>query len=187
MTKRTFTKISLSLLFIVATLLSSCTSHKPALNAHEWVYAPNAITIDYVSDRHLNRVHSRSHTLLLAVMQTTSLQKVQHFLQTPQGIGALLEQTQTQDQAEHLYVHRYYISPGEKEKLSITRMAGMKFVVLVAAYSHLIPDQSVKIFDVPIDSKAEGIQIWKRVYYPAPLHIHIHFGEQGILKAYSIR
>lgn len=177
----------IGLVLFISVILSACTSHKPALNANEWVYKPDAINIHYVADNPLNVVNKQSHTLMLAVVQTTSLQNIQHFLQTPKGISSFLEKEPSEEDATTMFVHRYYITPGDRQQLRITRMAGMKFVTLIAAYNILIPDQTVRIFDVPLDNHADGILIWKRIYEPAPLDIQIHFGRQGILEAYSIR
>lgn len=185
MVKKTFKIMCLALLITV--MLNACTAHKPALNANEWAYKPGAITINYVATNPLNVANQQSHTLMLAVVQTTSLQSIQHFLQTARGIGHFLEKDKSEDEAEHLFVHRYYVTPGERQQLHITRMAGMKFVTLIAAYNVLNPNQTVKIFDIPIEGHVDGIEFWKRVYAPAPLNIHIHFGARGILEAYSIR
>jgi type VI secretion system VasD/TssJ family lipoprotein len=186
MPKNTYKIIGLSLICLAASLLNSCATHRPALNAHEWVYQPNAVTLNIKADPALNTIKQRSHALLVAVVQTTQLQKIQHYLQNSQGISSFLEKNNHAVDAQDFFINRYYVSPGEQHQLSITRMAGMKFVVVIAAYNHLIPNQTVKIFDVPVDSHVDGLQIWKRVYYPAPLHIDLHLGEQGILKAYAV-
>lgn len=172
---------------LTSVMLNACTSHKPALNANEWVYKPDAINIHYVAANPLNVVNNQSHTLMLAVVQTTSLQSIQHFLQSPSGISNFLERNKNEDDSASMFVHRYYVTPGQRQMLRITRMAGMKFVTLIAAYNVLIPGQTVRIFDVPLEGHVDGILFWKKIYEPAPLNIRIHFGRQGILEAYSIQ
>jgi predicted component of type VI protein secretion system len=170
----------------MALLLVGCASQRPTLNAQEWTYQQNGISVDVQADKALNIVNNNSHTLLLAVIQTTSLQKVQHYLQNANGIATFLQKPNTAETAEHFYTNKFYVNPGENNQFSLTRMAGMKYVVVIAAYNHLIPNQTVAIYDIPVDSHVDGLKFWQRIYYPAPLHIKMHLGRHGIIKAYSV-
>ena len=171
-------------IFIIG--LSGCFAEKhPAVNAHMWAYKANAINIHVEAPRKLNTLNGRSHTLLLAVVQVSELQAVQSLLDTSEGIATLLEKVNTQAEAKSLFISKLFVVPGERKTIQLTRMAGMKHVVIVAGYNQLNPGQVIKIFNIPIGNEIEGIKFWKRIYMPVPLHVKLNLGKQGIASAYS--
>ena len=171
--------VSTACLGIIVLLLSACSSEHPAVNQSVWTYQPDAIQVDYSAVPQLNVSDNQPHTLLMAVVQTSDLQNIQSYLQTPEGVSLLLEKNNDLAQAQNYYITKVFVNPYDQNRtLNITRMAGMQSVVIVAGYNQLNPMQVVKIFNIPLKRKL----FWGE-HYPAKIRINVTLGAQGIANA----
>lgn len=173
---------------MVALALSACTSSmvggtsaKKAMNEIGWKYAEDAIQLEVVADAQLNLFNDEPHTLVLAVLQVTSLDDFRKLSSTPQLLNQLLAGQEAQ--APIVQVSRFIVSPGQKALLSLPRVADVKGVAIVAGYYRSDVRSSARLFEVPVGLDRKGIVVANYQAVPQPLSLLVELGPYSMVKA----
>ena len=127
---------------------------EPQTKADIWKHRVAGLTIHVTASPTLNVSGGKSHTLLLAVYQMSSMQSIQNYLISQESIANLLELEKLP--GKDIVLNRYYISPGEQKDILLPRASRAELVVIVAGYYALIPAQAVAKFKYKLVSERSG-------------------------------
>jgi len=177
-------RLKLKLIFYLACILmlAGCGSapKKKTLEAQDYKYQQNAIHISYQASKSLNKADGDPHTLQLTIIQLRDLSNIRPQLTTKSRVLQLLGSL-TKEHPKW-YIEQYYVTPGKTKTLKLPRMSHKKHVVVIAAYYDLNPDQSVKIYDVPIVTIEHGWIFSSITRKPGELKVDLKLGPHGIVE-----
>ena len=158
---------------VAGSLLAGCTSSmlggtsaEKAMNEIGWKYADNAIQLELVADANLNVFHEEPHTLVLGVLQVTSLDDFRKLSGTPQLLNQLLAGKEAQ--APIVQVSRFIVSPGQHALLSLPRAADVKGIAIVAGYYRSDVRSTARLFEVPVGLDRKGVVVANYQAVPQP-------------------
>ncbi len=160
--------------------LISCSSKMKEVQPTKWSYKPDSISMHISSSNELNLSGKKPHTIRMIVLQLESVEKIRENLLTAEGIGALLQNDYRKSQEVHSSA--FFIEPGQVKKMRFARFAKAKDVVVIAGYYHLLPDQVVRVFNIPYKIDRNLLMI-KEGTSPKDMLIKIKLGREGIIKA----
>lgn len=120
-------RLRLGILF----MLIISTAAAPAVS-EELAYKKDGIRLDLLASRDLNNYNAQSHTLVLVTYQLSDPNMFNQMLDTPEGIGQLLEGGSFD--ASVLSRNRMVIHPGDREKVYIDRAAGARYLGIITGY-----------------------------------------------------
>ncbi len=142
--------VSLILMIYCLVLLSSCGSSgpPPPPPTPQWVFAKDAVTMRIKANYLLNVNEGTPHTLMLGVYQLRSKSMFEQLASNTDGIYQLLDCERFDSSVTT--VKRLFIQPDEDLTIVMDRLAGTKYVGLVAGYFVLQKNRMVRVVDVPV-------------------------------------
>ncbi|MGD9947343.1 MAG: type VI secretion system lipoprotein TssJ [Desulfobulbus sp.] len=114
----------------------------------KWTFAAKAIEIRFTADAGLNYYDGESHTLAVAVYQMSDPTVYLSY-------GANRDKL-TEIMAAHRFdpsvtsFNQLFLQPGEERVVRIDRAENSRFVGVVAGYFQSDPDQTTRLFEVPV-------------------------------------
>ncbi|KTD65732.1 type VI secretion lipoprotein TssJ [Legionella spiritensis] len=145
-------------------------------------YQDDAVILSICASDDLNLYNFRKHTLKLAIVQVANVEDVQQLLINSEGIAKILDGDLKE---KNVFIQPFIVDPGSKRVHKFARMAGVKKVIVVAGYYDLIPNQVVRIFEVPVFKHWEPIKFWEQNRRMGRMAIFLKLGAKGIACAES--
>ena len=118
-------------------------------------YASRAIQIQYRADANLNTYQDKPHTLVLVVYQVTDINPFNGLAKDATGLTKLLQGEKFDPSV--MAVDRFFIEPGDTNRLDIDRYENVKWVGIVAGYYDLTPGQVTRIYEWPVLVDTKGM------------------------------
>lgn len=118
-------------------------------------YAEKAISIRYRADENLNTFEDKPHTLLLVVYQLGDVNPFNGLTKDATGLVKLLQGEKFD--ASVMSVNRFFVEPGETNRLDIDRYENVKWVGIVAGYYDLTPGQVTRVYELPVLIESKGM------------------------------
>lgn len=118
-------------------------------------YSSKAIQIEYRADPNLNLYQDRSHTLAFVVYQLSDINPFNNLAKDAAGLTTLLK-GEAYDKTV-MAVNRFFIEPGDTNRLDIDRYENVKWVGIVAGYYDLTPGQVTRIYEMPVLIETKGM------------------------------
>ncbi len=141
-----------SLIFILFSivLLTSCASKgpPPPPPTPQWIYAKDGITMRIKANYLLNMNEGTPHTLMVGVYQLRSKSMFEQLASNSDGIYQLLDCERFDNSVTN--VKRLFIQPNQDLTIVMDRLAGTKYVGLVAGYFVLEKNRMVRLIDIPV-------------------------------------
>lgn len=184
--KKSLFFILLVSLVIISILLCSCGGEKkPTILEPKWSYASAAIKIRYKATKDLNFYNGEAHSVILKIFQ---LKDSSHFKDLVQSKGGLIRALQFSGQTQFLgdaqsdvvSYKQFIVMPGEEKVISLDRLEGTKWIAILAGYYNLDPIKSVKIFQIPVIYKEEGLIFKTKTVSLGELFVNLILGPLGI-------
>jgi len=141
--------LSLAVLLCCLVLLSSCGSKAPApLPVPQWVFEQDAITIRLKSNNLLNLNEGTPHTLMIGLYQLRNKSMFNQLASNDDGIYQLLDCKAFDSSVTS--VKRLFVHPDQDLTIVMDRLAGTKYIGLVAGYFTLQQNRMVRVIDIPV-------------------------------------
>jgi predicted component of type VI protein secretion system len=142
-----------------------------------WSFGKDAIRLQLISDPGLNLYDGTPHTLLLCIYQMSDPNAFNQLTDEKDGLTKLLECTRFDSGVTS--AKRQIMQPAERMSLFLDRAEGAKFVGIVGGYYLLQKEQSVRLFQVPVEETVDWKERTKTVR-PGLLNIYLYLGPQKI-------
>lgn len=137
-----------SLLFCLVVLSSCGPKTPPPLPTPQWIYAKDGITLHFKADNLLNMNDDNPHTLLVCLYQLRDKSMFEQLAGNEDGIYQLLDGESFGDSVST--VKRLFIQPKEDLSIVMDRLAGTRYLGIVAGYVVLQKERMIRIIDIPI-------------------------------------
>lgn len=170
----------LSLCFI----LSACT--KRLADPPDPKFEPEQIRLWLNADECLNKYNERCHTLYICIYQLRDPNSFNNMSEIQEGLYELLGEGCRFNDPSVAISKGIRIRPNQKEfAVTLDRAEGAKYIGIVAGYSSLEKQGTVRLFSIPIIEKKRKEGWFRKVLYKAygPITIDLVLGETQIRKA----
>ncbi|MDR1777097.1 MAG: type VI secretion system lipoprotein TssJ [Desulfovibrio sp.] len=142
-----------------------------------WGFGDKAIHVNLSADRDLNAFDGRPHSLQLCVYQLAERDAFDRLAGDADGAQTLLQCASFDNSVKS--ATRIFIQPGENAVHSLNRAEGALLVGVACGFFESTPEQSVKLWQIPLKKKEEGYLLWKSILYSAggldlDLHLSAH-------------
>ncbi|MDR2800405.1 MAG: type VI secretion lipoprotein TssJ [Desulfovibrio sp.] len=155
---------------------------KPALESEDpgavlWSYGEKALHLRLSAARDLNSFEDKAHTLQLCVYQLDKRDAFDLLKNSQDGIGNLLRCSPFDPSVKGMT--RIFLQPGETAAYDLDRAEGALFVGVVCGYFESTPEQSARLWQIPLNHTQSGHLFWKSTVYSAgglilALHLNAH-------------
>lgn len=130
-------------------LLSACgPKAPPPLPVPEWVYARDGITLRFKADYLLNMTEGNPHTLMLCLYQLRGKSMFEQLAGNEDGIYQLLDCEPFDGSVNN--VKRLFIHPDQDLTIVMDRLAGTRYLGIVAGYFVLQKDRMIRTINIPV-------------------------------------
>lgn len=170
-------------------LLPGCGSApppKPMLESEDpdsvlWSYGEKALQLHLNAARDLNSFDGKAHTLQICVYQLDKRDAFDLQKGTADGISSLLQCSAFDKSVKS--TTRIFLQPEETANYDLDRAEGALFVGIVCGYFESSPEQSARLWRIPLSSTQSGFLFWKSTLYSAgrlvlSLHLAAHALEE---------
>jgi type VI secretion system VasD/TssJ family lipoprotein len=141
-------------------------------------YAAKAIQIEYRADPNLNLYQDKPHTLAFLVYQLSDINPFTNLTKDAAGLTTLLKGEKF-DQSV-MAVDRFFIEPGDTNRLDIDRYENVKWVGIVAGYYGLTPGQVTRSYEMPVLIETKGMIFKTNEARMGLLGMNLFFGPTSI-------
>lgn len=160
-----------------ASTASSALSAASISYTGSYPYETGAVRIHLKADPRLNLFDATAHTLFICVYHLRDPNGFNQLLDETDGIGKLLECARFDPSV--MGTRKIVVQPGGEVNETVDRPEGAKYVALVAGYSKLRKEDSVRLYPVPIIEKRIGWSV-RSTAMPGPLAIDLFLGPDAI-------
>jgi type VI secretion system VasD/TssJ family lipoprotein len=136
-----------------------------------WNFAASALTLNLKAAVDLNYDDGQAHTLRLCIYQLTDPADFLQLAANPEGMSKLLAGEAFGSSVKAAYTQ--IVAPGQVMSLVYDRMEGSKYVALAAGYYNLDGSRSTCHWQIPVNSRQEGIFFKTTYYFPGELKMAI--------------
>ncbi len=140
-------------------------------------YEQGAVRIHLKADRRLNLFDASPHTLFLCVYHLRDPNGFTQVLDETDGIAKLLECSRFDPSVTN--TRRIVVQPGAEVTEALDRPEGARYVGIVAGYSKMRKEDSVRLYPVPIVEERIGWSV-RKTAQPGPLAIDLFLGPESI-------
>lgn len=141
-------------------------------------YAAKAIQIEYRSDPNLNLYQDKPHTLAFLVYQLSDINPFTNLTKDAAGLTTLLKGEKFDPSV--MAVDRFFIEPGDTNRLDIDRYENVKWVGIVAGYYGLTPGQVTRSYELPVLIETKGMIFKTNEARMGLLGMNLFFGPTSI-------
>ncbi|WP_058523566.1 type VI secretion lipoprotein TssJ [Legionella birminghamensis] len=177
-----------NLFFLSVLLITACTmggnTKQPQLAD---TYQDNAILMRIEASKDLNLYNDQKHTLKLVIIQVEKVEDVQKQLMSADSIAKLLDSADDSvnsdskpDSNKKVYMQTLFITPGTKKVFTFPRLAGARRIIVVAGYYDLVPNQVVRVFEIPVFENWKPVTFWEMNRKMGRIAICLVLGAKGI-------
>ena len=145
--------------------------------AGPYPYEEGAIRVHLKADPRLNLFEATPHTLFLCLYHLRDPNGFNQLLNETDGVGKLLDCSRFDPSVTN--TRRIVVQPGGEVTETLDRPEGAKYVGLVAGYSNLRKEDSVRLYPVPIVEERIGWSI-RKTAMPGKLDIDLFLGPDSI-------
>lgn len=157
--------LSLISLLCILVLLSACGSKVPPPPPEpKWVFEKDGITMRLKASRLLNMHEGNPHTLMVCFYQLRNKSMFEQLSSNEDGIRQLLDGEQFDSSTNN--VKRLFMQPDQDLTIVMDRLAGTRYLGLVAGYFVLQKDRMVRTINIPVviaknkkSARAEKLQL----------------------------
>ncbi|RAP35454.1 hypothetical protein B1207_12175 [Legionella quinlivanii] len=149
-------------------------------------YQDNAILMRIEASKDLNLYNDQKHTLKLVIIQVEKVEDVQKQLMSSDSIAKLLDSADDSEDSKNkagdkqVYMHTLFITPGSKKVYTFPRLAGARRIIVVAGYYDLVPNQVVRVFEIPVFENWKPVTFWEMNRKMGRIAICLMLGAKGI-------
>ena len=141
--------LSFATLLCCLVLLSSCGSKTPPpLPVPQWTFEQDAITMRLKSNNLLNLNEGTPHTQMIGLYQLRSKTMFNQLASNDDGIYQLLDCKAFDSSVTT--VKRLFVQPDQDLSIVMDRLAGTKYIGIVAGYFVLQKERMVRVIDIPV-------------------------------------
>ncbi|MDR1360531.1 MAG: type VI secretion system lipoprotein TssJ [Deltaproteobacteria bacterium] len=169
-------------------LLAGCAGSAPppkaALESEDpdnvlWSYGEKALRLRISAAGDLNAFEDKAHTLQLCVYQLDKRDAFDLSKGTSEGIASMLQCTAFDKSVKS--ATRIFLQPGETAEHSLDRAEGALFVGVVCGYFESTPEQSARLWQIPLKERQTGFLFWGSTLYSAGrLYLDLHLGAHAL-------
>jgi type VI secretion system VasD/TssJ family lipoprotein len=168
-------------------LLAGCggaSAPKPALESEDpgnvlWSYGEKAIRLRLNAAKDLNTFDGKAHTLQLCVYQLDKRDAFDLQKADQDGINSLLRCAAFDKSVKS--ATRIFLQPDETAVYSLDRAEGATFVGVACGYFDSTPEQSARLWQIPLASTQSGFLFWKSTLYSAGgLDLSLHLSAKAL-------
>jgi type VI secretion system VasD/TssJ family lipoprotein len=141
-------------------------------------FASKAIQIEYRADPNLNLYQDKPHTLAFVVYQLSDINPFTNLTKDAAGLTTLLK-GEAFDKSV-MAVNRFFIEPGDANRLDIDRYENVKWVGIVAGYYDLTPGQVTRSYEMPVLIETKGMIFKTNEAKMGLLGMNLFFGPTSI-------
>lgn len=152
-------------------------SSAAATYAGPYPFERDAVRIHLTADSRLNQFEAAAHPLLLCVYHLRDPNGFNQILDEPDGISKLLDCSRFDPAVTN--TKKIFIQPGGEVTERLDRPEGAKYVGIVAGYSTLKKEDSVRLYPIPIVKQRVGWSVL-RTTMPGKLDIDLSLGPVSI-------
>jgi type VI secretion system VasD/TssJ family lipoprotein len=143
---------------------------KPALESEDpdavlWSYGEKALQLHLTAVSDLNSFEDKAHTLQLCVYQLDKRDSFDLHKNSQDGIDSMLLCSSFDPSVKS--TTRIFLQPGETAVYSLDRAEGALFVGIVCGYFESTPEQSARLWQIPLNQTQSGHLFWKSTRYSA--------------------
>jgi type VI secretion system VasD/TssJ family lipoprotein len=168
----------------LALLFSACT--KRLADPPDPKFEPEQIKFWITADECLNKYNGRCHTLYVCIYQLRDPNSFNRMAEIQEGLYELLGEGCRFNDPSVAFAKGTQIRPNQKDfAITLDRAEGAKYIGIVAGYSSLQKEGTVRLFDIPIIEQKRKEGWFRKVLYKAygPITIDLVLGETQIRKA----
>nr|WP_255665416.1 type VI secretion lipoprotein TssJ [Legionella sp. 16cNR16C] len=138
------------------------------------------------ASKDLNLYNDQKHTLKLVIIQVEKVEDVQKQLMSSDSIAKLLDSADDSEDSKNkagdkqVYMHTLFITPGSKKVYTFPRLAGARRIIVVAGYYDLVPNQVVRVFEIPVFENWKPVTFWEMNRKMGRIAICLMLGAKGI-------
>ncbi|MDR2055479.1 MAG: type VI secretion system lipoprotein TssJ [Desulfovibrio sp.] len=144
-----------------------------------WGYGEKAITLRFQAAKDVNTFEDKPHTIQLCVYQLDEQNAFNQTRGTQDGISALLQCTAFDKTVKS--VTRFFLQPSEMAAYTLDRAEGALFVGIVCGYFDSTPEQSAKLWQIPLSQEQSGHLFWKKnIYSAGGLDLRLHLSARAL-------
>ncbi|MDH4273415.1 MAG: type VI secretion system lipoprotein TssJ [Gammaproteobacteria bacterium] len=167
--------ILLIAILTVNTLFAGC-SMMPSMP--EVPFLKDGIGINVKAEKDLNTFNREPHTLVVVVYQFSEQGTFRTMLEDPAGVATLLEGG-TFDKTV-MARNKLVVQPGEKKRVYIDRIAGVRYLGVVAGYYVQQPGSIGRM--IPFERQSKLIYFWRWFQTdPSETRLELMLGRDGIV------
>ncbi len=163
-------------------MISACGSKKSSSQPKpEWDYGKDSITMRFKPSPLLNMTDNSPHTLMVCLYQLRNKSMFEQLSANEDGIYQLLDcesYNSSVNSAKRVYIH-----PNQDLSVVLNRLAGTRYLGVVAGYNALHKDRMIRLIDIPTTitehSKFPAIMT-KQSAHAAKLNLTINLGSTQI-------
>jgi type VI secretion system VasD/TssJ family lipoprotein len=179
--------VGLLLAMLLCAAISACGSGpppKPTLQAEDpdnvlWGYGEKAVTLRLQAAGDVNSFEGKAHTIQLCAYQLDKQDAFNQKKGTQDGIDALLQCAPFDASVKS--ATRFFLQPSEMATYTLDRAEGAHFVGIVCGYFDSTPEQSAKLWEIPLGREQSGYLFWKTTLYSAGgLDLRLHLSARAL-------
>lgn len=160
-------------------MLSACGPKQPSAPPKpEWAYAKDNIIMHFKASPLLNMTDNAPHTLMVCLYQLRNKSMFEQLAANEDGIYQLLDCEAYNSSVNS--VKRVYIHPNQNLSIVMNRLAGTRYLGIVAGYYVLQKERMIRIIDIPIFITEHSAIMRKQSAHADKLNLIINLGSEQI-------
>lgn len=140
-----------------------------------WNFAAQAIELRFNTTKGLNFYDGEPHSLVIAVYQLNDPNRFNSYLTSRDKLTEIMEPHRFDPSVTAF--DQIFLQPGEERVIRLDRAENSRFVALVAGYYQTDPDQSTRLFEIPVKLSPGSTEL---LGAPAVLSVNIFAGDTMI-------
>jgi len=149
-----------------------------------WDLGPAAVSLQIEASPRLNEFGTTVHAVTVAVFQANTAQALSSLFASADAAARLLETGK--GGTGILSVERFPVEPGTAVHVTLDRVEGARYVGILAGYYDL-RSGAVRLFQIPVREREEGVIFRKKFSEPASVAISVSLGRSSIESARLVR
>lgn len=140
-----------------------------------WTFAAKSIELRFNATAGLNSYEGEPHSLVIAVYQLSDPNQFYRYRVSRKKLTEIMEAHRFDPSVTAF--DQIFLQPGEERVIRLDRAENSRFVALVAGYYQTDPDQSTRLFEIPVKVSPGSTEL---LAAPEVLSVNIFAGDSMI-------
>ena len=140
-----------------------------------WTFAAQAIELRFYAAKGLNYYEGEPHALVVAVYQLSDPNQFASYRVSREKLTEIMEPHRFDPSVTAF--DQIFLQPGEERVVRLDRAENSRFVAIVAGYYQTDPDQSTRLFEIPVKVSPGSTEL---LAAPGVLSVNIFAGDSMI-------